>query len=73
MNRCLMVVLCIAFFSMGCGKPGEKKDEGASPKVTSEVAAQEKSSGNILRIGPDTIRELRITTAVVKTEPGGEA
>ena len=72
MNRCLRFVLCIAFFSVGCGKPGEKKDEGASPKASSEVPSQENSSGNILRIGPDTLRELKVTTAVVKTQPVGD-
>jgi cobalt-zinc-cadmium efflux system membrane fusion protein len=72
MNRHVMAVLCVTLLAMGCSKTEvKKKDEGASPRV-SDVATQGNSTENILRVGPDTVRDLSLTTSIVKTAPGGD-
>jgi len=72
MKKCVIVLLYTTVLSSGCGKPGEKKNAGASPNESSEVAARGQSQENILRIGPDNIRDLRLRTAPVETFPAGD-
>lgn len=72
MNKTLgTAILTFAICLAGCGKPGARKEEAKAP-AHSAVGNTEPSSEHSLRIKPEMLRDIRVTTAPVEERAGGE-
>jgi len=68
-TRAFVTLVTLALAMVACGRPHEapeKHREGASETRTAEAP------DNLLRIDPEMLRDLRVTTSVVESRPGGE-
>jgi cobalt-zinc-cadmium efflux system membrane fusion protein len=64
------VILAALLLVSGCSKPSDQKNVPAESKT--EQAHEGKSSGNLLHIEPEMMRDLRITTSAVEQRRGGD-
>jgi len=71
MKTTIFTILTFTLCLTGCGKSGEEKKE-AKPAQGSPVASAEPSSAHTLRIKPEMLRDIRVTTAPVEVRAGGE-
>jgi cobalt-zinc-cadmium efflux system membrane fusion protein len=71
MKTTILTMLVLALFLTGCGKSGEEKKE-ARPAQGSAAESTEPSSAHTLRIKPEMLRDIRVTTAPVEVRAGGE-
>jgi membrane fusion protein, heavy metal efflux system len=71
MKTTILTMLVLALFLTGCGKSGEEKKE-ARPAEGSAAERAEPSSAHTLRIKPEMLRDIRVTTAPVEVRAGGE-
>jgi cobalt-zinc-cadmium efflux system membrane fusion protein len=71
MKTTILTMLVLALFLTGCGKSGEEKKE-ARPAQGSAAESAEPSSAHTLRIKPEMLRDIRVTTAPVEVRAGGE-
>lgn len=71
MTTTVVTILALALFLTGCGKPGEEKQE-AKPVQGSAAAGTEPAAAHSLRIKPEMLRDIRVTTAPVEVRAGGE-
>ncbi len=71
MKRRVVTTLVLILFLSGCKKSSEEKKE-AGPAPRSAAASAEESSEHLLRIKPEMLRDIRVTTAPVEVRPGGE-
>jgi membrane fusion protein, heavy metal efflux system len=70
MNIRVLTSLVLACVLAGCGKKTEKKEtEVAQP---ADTGGAQQTSGRTLRIKPEMLRDIRVTTAPVEVRPGGE-
>ena len=71
MKTTLLTLLTLGLFLAGCSKSGEGTNE---PKPAGKAAAanSESSSAHSLRIKPEMLRDIRVTTAPVEVRAGGE-
>lgn len=67
----LTFLMTLGLFLTGCNKSGEGENE---PKPAEKVGAEntESSSAHSLRIKPEMLRDIRVTTAPVEVRAGGE-
>jgi cobalt-zinc-cadmium efflux system membrane fusion protein len=71
MKTTILTMLVLALFLTGCGKSGVGKKE-AKPAQDSPAASAQPSSAHTLRIKPEMLRDIRVTTAPVEVRAGGE-
>ena len=71
MKTTILTILACALFLTGCDKSGEEKKE-VKPAQGSPSASAEPSSAHTLRIKPEMLRDIRVTTAPVEVRAGGE-
>ena len=71
MKMTVLSILALASFLTGCSKPSEEKQE-VKPVRGSAAASTEPSSAHSLRIKPEMLRDIRVTTAPVEVRAGGE-
>src|SRR6266849_10503315 len=71
MKRRVVTTLVLILFLSGCKKSSEEKKE-AGPAPRSAAASAEESSEHLLRIKPEMLRDIRVTTAPVEVRAGGE-
>jgi membrane fusion protein, heavy metal efflux system len=71
MKTTILTMLVLALFLTGCGKSGVEKKE-AKPAQDSPAASAQPSSAHTLRIKPEMLRDIRVTTAPVEVRAGGE-
>jgi membrane fusion protein, heavy metal efflux system len=69
MKTQMLAMAILLSFTAGCKKAEETKE--AKPATPTPDAAQE-SSGRLLRIKPEMLRDIRVTTAPVEVRPGGD-
>lgn len=67
-TKVLTMVILLSFVA-GCKKTEETKEEKVSAPAPAETQA---ASDHLLRIKPDMLRDIRVTTAPVEVRPGGE-
>jgi len=67
----LTFLMTLGLFLTGCNKSGDGKNE---PKPTEKAAGENiaSSSAHSLRIRPEMLRDIRVTTAPVEVRAGGE-
>jgi cobalt-zinc-cadmium efflux system membrane fusion protein len=70
MNIHFLAVLTLTCIVAGCGKKTEKKETEVEQPANARRADQ--SSKHTLRIKPEMLRDIRVTTAPVEMRPGGE-
>jgi cobalt-zinc-cadmium efflux system membrane fusion protein len=66
-----LTVLVLALSLTGCGNSSEEKPD-AKPARGSGAAGMEPSSAHLLRIKPEMLRDIRVTTAPVEVRASGE-
>jgi cobalt-zinc-cadmium efflux system membrane fusion protein len=71
MKRQAVATMVLILFLSGCKKSTEEKKE-AEPAPKSAAGGPEEASQHLLRIKPDMLRDIRVTTAPVEVRPGGE-
>ena len=71
MRTRVVTILSLALFLTGCGKSSEEKQD-AKPVHGSADAGTEPGSARSLRIKPEMLRDIRVTTAQVEVRAGGE-
>jgi cobalt-zinc-cadmium efflux system membrane fusion protein len=71
MKTTVLTILTLTLSLMGCGKSGEEKQE-AKPVQGSAATGAEPTSAHSLRIKPEMLRDIRVTTAPVEVRAGGE-
>ncbi|HMI54299.1 MAG TPA: efflux RND transporter periplasmic adaptor subunit [Candidatus Saccharimonadales bacterium] len=71
MKTTIITILACALFLMGCDKSGEERRE-VKPAQGSPAASAEPSTAHTLRIKPEMLRDIRVTTAPVEVRAGGE-
>lgn len=65
-----VIILSALLLVTGCSKPNPQQNAPAESKT--EHAREAKSPDNLLRIEPEMMRDLRITTSAVEQRRGGE-
>ncbi len=65
------VILVLALLMTACNKSSEEK-QTPKPVQASAAGSTEPSSEHSLRIKPEMLRDIRVTTAPVEVRPGGE-
>ena len=68
LSICLLALLALS----SCNKSKEEKQKAGNEVQAVPASTVEKTPENILRIKPEMLRDLRITTAVVELRRGGE-
>jgi len=68
LSICLLALLALS----SCNKSKEEKQKAGNEVQAVPASTVEKTPENILRIKPEMLRDLRITTAVVEVRRGGE-
>jgi membrane fusion protein, heavy metal efflux system len=71
MKTTIITILACALFLTGCDKSGEETRE-VKPAQGSPAASAEPSTAHTLRIKPEMLRDIRVTTAPVEVRAGGE-
>ncbi len=71
MKMTVLTILVLGLFLAGCGKSGEERPD-AKPVQGAAASGTEQSSAHLLRIKPEMLRDIRVTTAPVEVRPGGE-
>ena len=71
MRTRVVQILSLALLLTGCGKSSEEKQD-AKPVQASADAGTEPVSARSLRIKPEMLRDIRVTTAQVEVRAGGE-
>jgi len=71
MKTTILTMLVLVLFLTGCDKSGEEKKE-AKPAQGSAAESAKPSSAHTLRIKPEMLRDIRVTTAPVEVRAGGE-
>jgi len=71
MKTMVSTVLSLALFLMGCNKSSEEKNE-AKPADSANSGSPAPSSAHSLRIKPEMLRDIRVTTAPVEGRVGGD-
>lgn len=69
MKTQMLAMVILLSFTVGCKKAEETKE--AKPVTQTPDAAQEYSE-HLLRIKPEMLRDIRVTTAPVEVRPGGD-
>lgn len=71
MKRTILFLLMVSATISGCNKTAEENN-GAKPGQGTRTASAEPDSERTLRIKPEMLRDIRITTAPVEARAGGE-
>jgi cobalt-zinc-cadmium efflux system membrane fusion protein len=71
MKTTILIVLMLGVILGGCGKSGEE-NTGTKPVQGSSAVGTEPTSEHTLRIKPEMLRDIRVTTAPVEVRAGGE-
>jgi cobalt-zinc-cadmium efflux system membrane fusion protein len=70
MNRLTWLVVSLAIVASGCGKASDQKP--AAAQSPAPAASQLAPSANIVAVGYEMLRDLRITTSTVEQRLGGD-
>jgi nitrous oxide reductase accessory protein NosL len=62
MKMTVLTILMLGLFFAGCGKSREERPD-AKPVQGSAASGTEQSSAHLLRIKPEMLRDIRVTTA----------
>ena len=71
MKTTILTILAFTLFVTGCNKSTEEKKD-AKPAQGSSAESAAPSSAHTLRIKPEMLRDIRVTTAPVEVRAGGE-
>jgi|DewCreStandDraft_2_1066082.scaffolds.fasta_scaffold00022_7 cobalt-zinc-cadmium efflux system membrane fusion protein len=72
MKRLILLLVTLVFLPVGCSK-ADKEDAATKPAEQAQpVGTHERTPENSIRIRPEMLRDLRITTQTVESRPGGE-
>jgi cobalt-zinc-cadmium efflux system membrane fusion protein len=71
MKTMVLTVLTLAFFLVGCNKSSEEKNE-TKPAESANAGSTAPSSAHSLRIKPEMLRDIHVTTAPVEGRAGGD-
>jgi cobalt-zinc-cadmium efflux system membrane fusion protein len=71
MKTTILIVLILGVILGGCGKSAEE-NTGTKPVQGSSAVGTELNSEHSLRIKPEMLRDIRVTTAPVEVRAGGE-
>jgi cobalt-zinc-cadmium efflux system membrane fusion protein len=71
MKTTILIVLVLGVILGGCGKSAEE-NTGTKPVQGSSAVGTEPNSEHSLRIKPEMLRDIRVTTAPVEVRAGGE-
>lgn len=71
MKTTILTLVIVGLFLTGCNKSREEKPE-AKPPQSSATGSAETSSAHLLRIKPEMLRDIRVTTAPVEGRAGGD-
>jgi len=72
MKTTILMLLTLGMILTGCGKSGEEKPD-TKPVQGSHAVGTEPNSERVLRIKPEMLRDIRVTTAPVEVRAGGES
>jgi membrane fusion protein, heavy metal efflux system len=71
MKTVLITIVAMVLWFAGCGKSGKQKEE-AVPAQPPAASGSGPDSAHSLRIKPEMLRDIRVTTAPVEVRAGGE-
>ena len=71
MKTTILIVLMLGVILGGCGKSAEE-NTGTKPVQGSSAVGTEPNSEHSLRIKPEMLRDIRVTTVPVEVRAGGE-
>ena len=70
MKSILRVVIAVALLVCGCSRPEDRK-AASSPEQSGQLK-DARASDSLLRIGPDMLRDLRVTTSAAEERQGSD-